>query len=221
MAKTLEIAGSELPGRSAMHRPASGTLQWRKVPHQRLVVLVCAILLLDLGLLGMHVTGYRLFPTLGDSMEPASSAGSLLIARLAAPEDIRVGDFIVFPKASQTLPFTAHRVDAVVKGGERAVVITKGDNNSVLDPEPVTLDRPVARVVLAIPLVGWFVTLETAWRVWVISALLWLSIALPRLAERRTTMVLTSDLRSDRCTTWLAEKKIRMTLPLKTVMRSA
>ena len=221
MAKTLEMAGSELPGRSAVHRPLSGTLQWRKVAHRLLVVLVCAILLLDLGLLGMHVAGYRLFPTLGDSMEPASSAGWLLIARLTAPEDIRSSDFIVFSESSPTLPFTAHRVDVVLTDGERAIAVTKGDNNPGFDPEPVTLDGPVARVVLAIPRVGWFVTPETAWRLWVMSALLGLTIALRRLAERRTTTALAAELRSDRWTRWLAEKRIRMTLPLKTGMRSA
>ena len=182
---------------------------------------MCAILLLDLGLLGMHVAGYRLFPTLGDSMEPASSAGSLLIARLTAPEGIRSSDFIVFPESSRTLPFTAHRVDVFLKNGERAVAITKGDNSPGFDPEPLTLDRPVARVVLAIRRVGWFVTSETAWRLWVIVALLGLTIALPRLAERRTTAVLAAELRSDRWKRWLAEKRIRMTLSLKTVMRSA
>ena len=170
-----------------MHRPASGTLQWRKVPHLLSVAFGCAVLLLDLGLLDMHVTGYRLFPTRGDSMEPASSAGSLLIARLTAPEDIRVSDFIVFPESSQSLPFTAHRVAVVAKDGERPVAVTKGDNNPVVDPELVILDRPVARVVLAIRRGGWFVTSETAWRLWVIVALLGLTIALPRLAERRTT----------------------------------
>ncbi len=195
--KTSEIAGSELLGRSAVHRPASRTLKWRDVWYRLTVALVCPILLLDLGLLGMHVTGYRLFPTRGHSMEPAASAGSLLIARLTAPENIRVSDFIVFPASSPTFPFTAHRVAVVAKDVERPIAITKGDNNRVFDPEPVTLDRPVARVVLAIPLVGWFVTPETAWRIWVINALLVLTIALPRLAERRKTMVLSSDLRQD------------------------
>ncbi len=104
-----------------MRRP---TLQRREAGHRLTVAFACAALLLNLGLVGMHVTGYRLFPTRGDSMEPASSAGSLLIARLAAPEDIRVGDFIVFPKASQAFPFTAHRVDVVVRDGERAVAVT-------------------------------------------------------------------------------------------------
>ena len=153
-------------------------------------------------------------------MEPASSAGSLLITRLTAPEDIRVSDFIVFPESSQTLPFTAHRVAAVAKDGERPVAITKGDNNPVFDPEPVTLDGPVARVVLAIPRVGWFVTLETAWRIWVMSALLGLTIALPRLAERPTTMLI-SHLRQDGRTRWLAANKNRLRTTLKTVMGSA
>ena len=115
---------------------------------------------------------------------------------MTAPEDIRVSDFIVFPALSPTFPFTAHRVAVVAKDGEHPVAVTKGDSNSGLDPEPVTLDTPVARVVLAIPRVGWFVTPQAAWRVWVMSALLGLTIALPWLAERRSTMVL-SDLRQD------------------------
>ena len=179
-----------MKGATTVHSPASGAFQWRKVAHRLPVALVCAILLLGLGLLGTNVTGYRLFPVRGDSMEPASSAGSLLIARLTAPEDIRVSNFIVFPDASQMYPFTAHRVDLVVKDRQRLVAITKGDNNSVLDPEPLTLDRPVARVILVIPRVGWFVTLSTVWRLWAINALLGLTIALPWLAERRTTRVL-------------------------------
>ena len=173
-----------------MQSSASGALQWRKVAHRLSVGLACAILLLGLGLLGMHVTGYRLFPTRGDSMEPASSAGSLLIARLTAPEDIRVNDFIVFPEASQTLPFTGHPVAVVVKDGERAVVITKGDNNPVFDPEPVTLHRPVARVVLVTPWVGWFITLTTVWCLLAASALLGFRIAWPWLAQRRPVTVL-------------------------------
>ena len=176
-----------------MYSPASGAVQWRKVAHRLSVGLACAIPLLGLGLLGMHVSGYRLFPTRGDSMEPASSAGSLLIARLTAPEDIRVSDFIVFPEASQTLPFTAHRVAVVAKDGERAVVITKGDNNPVFDPEPVTLHRPVARVVLVIPWVGWFVTLTTVWCLLAASALLGLRIAWPWLAQRHPATVLNAN----------------------------
>ena len=109
---------------------------------------------------------------------------------------------------------------AVAKDGERLLAITKGDNNPVFDPEPVTLDRPVARVVLAIPQVGWFVTLETAWRIWVISALLGLTIALPRLAERPTTMLI-SHLRQDGRTRWLAANENRLRSTLKTAMGSA
>ena len=173
-----------------MQSSASGALQWRKVAHRLSVGLACAILLLGLGLLGMHVTGYRLFPTRGDSMEPASSAGSLLIARLTAPEDIRVSDFIVFPEASQTLPFTAHRVAVVVKDGERAVVITKGDNNPVFDPDPGTLDRPVARAFLVIPRVGWLMGPATLWCLLAAIELLGLRIAWPWLAQQKPTTVL-------------------------------
>ncbi len=190
MAKTLEIAGLELPGRSAVHRPTSGTLQWRKVAHRLSMVHAYAILLSGLGLSAMHVTGNRLFRTLGDSMEPASSSGSLLIARLTAPEDIRVNDFIVFPEASQTRRLIGHRVVLVVKDGEQPVAITQGDNNPVFDPDPVTLDRPVARAFLVIPRVGWLMSLAIVWFLLAAIALLGLRIAWPWLAQQQPTTVL-------------------------------
>ncbi len=203
-----------------MNGPDAGTFRSHNVTHRLCVVTAWAILLVGLGLMGFYPVGWRFIPTRGDSMEPTSSSGSLLIARLAAPEDIRVGDFIVFPEASQTLPFTAHRVAALLSEGGRFIALTKGDNNMGLDPERVTLDNPLPRVVLAVPWVGWFVTLKTVCFLLAIIALLGLRIASPWVAQRRVTMVHTSDLRWDRCTKWLAENKIsiRMTRSLKMVM---
>ena len=152
-------------------------------------------------------------------MEPTSSAGSLLIARLTAPQDIRAGDFIVFPKASQATPFTTRRVDVVVKEGERAVAFTKGDDNPVVDSEPLTLNRPVARVIRAIPLVGRFMTRGTVWRLWAVNALLGLRFALRWLGERRTTSAFTAHLRYGLWTRWLAEKRLGLPNSLRTVMR--
>ena len=172
-----------------MHSPASGALQWPTVAHRVAVALACGILLSGLGLLGMHVTGSQLFRTLGDSMEPAASDGSLVIARLTAPEDIRVSDFIIFPEASQTRRLIGHRVVLVVKDGERAFAMTQGDNNPVFDPDPVTLDRPVARVFLVIPWVGWFITLTAVWCLLAAIALLGLRIVWPWLAQRHPATV--------------------------------
>ncbi len=174
---------------TTVHSSASPALQWREVAHRVLVALACGILLSGVGLLGLHVTGSQLYPTRGDSMEPASSSGSLLIARLTAPEDIRVSDFIVFPEASQTRRLIAHRVVVVVRDGERAFAMTQGDNNPVFDLDPVTLDRPVARVVLVIPWVGWFLTLTTVWCLLAAIALLGLRVAWPWLAQRRPATV--------------------------------
>ena len=177
-----------------MHSPASGALQWPAVAHRATVALACGILLSGLGLLGLHVTGSQLYPTRGDSMEPASSSGSLLIARLTAPEDIRASDFIVFQEASQTRRLISHRVVLVVKDGERAFAITQGDNNPVVDPEPVALDRPVARFFLVLPWVGWFLTLTTVWCVLGVIALLGLRVAWPWLALRQWATVLDTRL---------------------------
>jgi len=123
--------------------------------------------------------------TRGDSMQPTISSGSLLLARGTAPEDIQAGDIVAFPPESEGIPSIVHRVVALIDDGERRFALTMGDNNPVPDPEPLTLDKPIPRVVLILPYLGWWATPALGWHLLAISALLGLRLTLRWRAQRK------------------------------------
>lgn len=57
-----------------------------------------ALTLLLFGVIAttMRLAGFQYISTRGQSMEPTISAGSLLIARKTAPDEIRTGDIVGF-----------------------------------------------------------------------------------------------------------------------------
>ena len=163
-------------------------LQWRKIARRLSLAVAGAVLVLGLGLLGLRLAGYQYISVRGDSMQPAFSSGSLLVARPAAAEDIRAGDVISFAGPSAGGPDVVHRVAALFQDRERIVAITMGDNNPLPDPRAVPLDGTVPRVVLTLPYLGWALTPGLGWVALAISALLSLRVALRWKAQwkRRT-----------------------------------
>ena len=113
---------------------------------------------LRVSVLGLGLAGYQYISIRGDSMEPTIFAGSLLLARQTVPGDVRAGDVIAFPGTSQGISNIVHRVVALQKDSQHIVALTMDDNNPVLDPEPLNLNRPVARIVLILPYLGWWMT---------------------------------------------------------------
>ena len=115
--------------------------------------------------------GYELISSRGNSMEPTFPDRSLLLGRTTGPENVRVGDIITFPAPSEDIPYTVHRVVDIVEDQERRLAITQGDNNPVPDPELVPLDRPVIRVGVILPHLGWWLSREVVWSLYAIAAL--------------------------------------------------
>ncbi len=156
--------GSGEPARAGAHPAAILRLPGIAATLRRLILpAVWGLPLLVLGILCLQLAGYRFVHAEGHSMEPASSAGSLLIARQTPAERIRRGDFIVFAEPYGGGGLTAHRVQALYKSGSRTMAITKGDANRVTDPFPIALDGPVSRVVLGIPHLGWWADHGLRW----------------------------------------------------------
>lgn len=118
-------------------------------------------------------------------MEPTFSAGSWLLARRTAPQDVRVGDIIAFPGTPQEVPNIVHRVVVVQSDGERIVAATMGDNNPVPDPQLLTLERPVPRVVLIVPRLGWWMTPTVGWYVLAVGVLLGVRLSFRWRAQRK------------------------------------
>ena len=96
------------------------------------------------------------------SMEPTLHVGDLVIAFPANPADIREGphgDIIIYRSPDGKL--IIHRVVDKVQIAGSWRFLTKGDNNPYPDQEPlnpstwVPEDRVLAKMVFAIPLVGY------------------------------------------------------------------
>ncbi len=83
------------------------------------------------------VEGYSMWPTLRQ--------GDLVIAYKPPPEDIHVGDIIIYKDYRGTL--IIHRVIEVLKRGNKYYYVTKGDNNPYRDPMDVPYELVEGKVV--------------------------------------------------------------------------
>ncbi|MCD6095817.1 MAG: signal peptidase I [Thermoprotei archaeon] len=85
------------------------------------------------------------------SMEPELHIGDLLVAQGIRYKDIKVGLIIVFKRPSANY-LIVHRVYAI---HNKAMIITKGDNNPFPDPFYITSSDVKGVVIARIPLVGY------------------------------------------------------------------
>ncbi len=134
------------------------------------VGLALTLLLIGVIAMTMRLAGFQYIFTRGQSMEPTISAGSLLIARKTAPDEIRTGDIVGFSASFGGGASVVHRVAVLETGGGHPVAMTMGDNNPVPDPEQLVLNRPVARVVWMAPRLGWIINPNLGWVLLVIGA---------------------------------------------------
>lgn len=100
------------------------------------------------ALLGQELPGlfgYSSLVVMSGSMEPAISAGDLLIIRREAT--YQEGEVVSF---SDNGSYITHRLVGQTDGG----FITQGDSNNVPDPDLIHAEQIVGRVVLVIPGLG-------------------------------------------------------------------
>ncbi|MFA4647535.1 signal peptidase I [Pyrococcus kukulkanii] len=100
------------------------------------------------------------------SMEPVFYRGDVVVLKGVKPEDIKVGDVVVYrsPLAKYPIIHRVREVRKVVIGGrEKLCFVTWGDHNPVPDIYPtfngvldcVPGDAVEAKALLVIPKVGW------------------------------------------------------------------
>lgn len=124
-----------------------------------LFTVLCA---LTLAFLSLRFLGLGSYVVTGGSMEPAIHKGSLILVEPSSPETVRLGDVITFQKYDQT---TSHRVIAIDHTAAGRVFTTKGDANTVADPEPSVFPGQVGLVRATIPLAGYAIAgVQTYWR---------------------------------------------------------
>lgn len=102
------------------------------------VVTVMAIAFLVLAPLLAHAyTSYVSFAVVkGNSMLPLLREGDLVVLVRPGPEDIKVGDIIVYKALRAGSTYIIHRVIAVEKVGSAYYYRTAGDNNRIVYTVP-------------------------------------------------------------------------------------
>lgn len=102
--------------------------------------------------------GYDSFVITGGSMSPAVRPGSLIVSARANPAEILPGDVITFRRADRPSAAVTHRVVAVrVAEDGTPIFRTKGDANAAADPEELSGELPLSRMVYTIPYAGYLV----------------------------------------------------------------
>lgn len=98
------------------------------------------------------LAGYQLYRVVSGSMSPAIKTGSVVLVRSVDPEDIRVGDVITY-RGPVTDQLITHRVAEILPG--KLSFVTRGDANSVNDPNPIEASQIVGKVDGNIPFLGY------------------------------------------------------------------
>jgi signal peptidase len=117
------------------------------------LVLLLAVMVVALPML----TKSTPYTVLTSSMNPSYPAGTLVIVKPTDTQQIRIGDVITYQIKSNEPAVITHRVIQIVeptKPGDEMKFITKGDANSLPDPEVKPIQ--VRGVVwYAVPFIGW------------------------------------------------------------------
>jgi signal peptidase len=156
---SVTAAGPEPLGRAAQRRA-------RKPPEKSLwhyitvslstVLLILVAAVAALVIVVPLVVGGQALTVLTNSMAPDYPPGTLIVIGPTDPSDIAIGDVLTYQITSGEPAVISHRV--VQRGvnleGDTAF-ITKGDNNDVVDPLPVTEAQIKGTLLYAIPQLGW------------------------------------------------------------------
>lgn len=101
--------------------------------------------------------GYRIFVVATGSMIPKYEVGDVLVSKEIPPEDIKVGDDIVYTgkEGSFKDKVVTHQVIFVEKENENYRIITKGIANTAQDPE-ITQNEVMGKVIYRFGLLSFF-----------------------------------------------------------------
>jgi len=115
-----------------------------------------------LTFVGIRALGLGTFIVTGGSMEPGIHKGSLVLVQPVSPSEVQVGDVITFQQYDQT---TTHRVVTITQSDKALAFKTKGDANTVADPEDKTFPGQVDVVRLSTPDLGYAALyIQAYWR---------------------------------------------------------
>src|SRR5438105_11863444 len=125
-------------------------------------IALSALFALCVSFVAIRVLGLSTYIVTGGSMEPSIHKGSLVLVQPTSPSQVNLGDVITFQQYGQT---TTHRVITIGRGSTGLLFKTKGDANTVADPEDKTFSAQVGVVRLAVPAAGYAASqVQAYWR---------------------------------------------------------
>lgn len=121
-----------------------------------IVVAIVLILFLYIGPRFLLATDTPLIGITTGSMSPAIQVGDLVIVQGVQPEEIKIGDIIIFDPPTEGIGRTAHRViDIRPLANGTLTFKTKGDANDIEDQYTVYPQNVHGRVIYRIPYIGY------------------------------------------------------------------
>lgn len=144
---------TSLPSLRAHSRVHRRGVRWGAVFSAILLACVCAaaFFLVVLPLL----LGAQSFTVLTGSMRPALEPGHLIAVRAAPIDRIMVGDVVTYQLRSGEPEVVTHRVVGVGTDGHgERVLVTRGDANDIVDPEPVRAVQVRGVMLYGLPALG-------------------------------------------------------------------
>jgi len=120
-----------------------------------LVVLILSIILVYIGLRFFLATTTPLVVVASGSMSPALEVGDLIIVKGVQPEEIKIGDIIVFDPPREGIGRTVHRVKDIESANGNLTFKTKGDANDIEDLYMVYPENIHGRLLNKIPYIGY------------------------------------------------------------------
>jgi len=126
-------------------RPATAFLTWLALGFAFTLLLAAALLL---------AVGDRSFTVRSGSMTPTIETGDVVAAEEISPLAARVGQIVTFRDPEGGDRLYSHRVQSIVRAGDRVDFVTRGDANAAVERWSVPVDGTIGRVAYRIPHLG-------------------------------------------------------------------
>ncbi|MFK3939554.1 signal peptidase I [Alkalihalobacillus sp. NPDC078783] len=99
-----------------------------------------------------NIFGFSALTILSNSMQPEFSEGDVIFIKQTQASDLKQNDIITFgtPEGNRV----THRITETNNHENQIAFTTKGDNNNVIDAEPVQEGQVIGKVLFSIPKLG-------------------------------------------------------------------
>ncbi|MGF3105778.1 signal peptidase I [Rossellomorea sp. DUT-2] len=109
---------------------------------------------ISIGVIWFSVGIFPVYPSViaTGSMQPIIDPGDVILVKKVNSKDVQVGEVIQFAEGDIKI---SHRVIDIIKKEGKTLYVTKGDNNSVKDSEPVHPEEIKGKIIYTVPKIGW------------------------------------------------------------------